>query len=86
MSYHPLRLSEVRDLSKFMQLIHGATRLECRHVPPYSSRSTHQPKVLLRKKTPLKINNMFMIMMTASSLQLKIHELNNDSIRIDLDF
>ena len=41
MAYHLLRLSEVRDLTKFMQLIHGATRVECRHVPPYSSRSSH---------------------------------------------
>ena len=60
-----------------MQLIHGAARLERRRVPPYSSSSSHQPKSLLRKKTPL---YMFMNMMTASSLHLKIHELNNDSI------
>ena len=77
MAYYPLRLSEIRDLTKFMQLIHGAARLERRRVPPYSSRSSHQPKGLLRKKTPL---YMFMNMMTASSLHLKIHKLNNDSI------
>ena len=64
-------------MTKFMQLIHGAARLERRRVPPYSSSSSHQPKSLLRKKTPL---YMFMNMMTASSLHLKIHELNNDSI------